>query len=108
MVLDLSSCLFVTFSYCVLGQVWYLIVSIPDLCLLSYFFSYIYTELYKNKVSTQKPSVSSVKKPVQSVNVEPSALDIDKSTSLEISQLRELLGVSIQDEGPSIFDLYGD
>ena len=34
----MSSCLFVTFSYCVLGQVWYLIVSIPDLCLLSYFF----------------------------------------------------------------------
>ena len=62
----------------------------------------------KNKVSKQKPSVSSVKKPVQSVNVEPSAFDIDKLTSLEISQLRELLGVSIQDEGPSIFDLYGD
>ena len=62
----------------------------------------------KNKVSKQKPSVSSVKKPAQSVNVEPSALDIDKLTSLEISQLRELLGVSIQDEGPSIFDLYGD
>ena len=29
---------FVTFPYGVLGQVWYLIVSIPDLCLLSYFF----------------------------------------------------------------------
>ena len=27
------SCLFVTFAYGVLGQVWYLIVSIPDLCL---------------------------------------------------------------------------
>ena len=27
----------VTFQYSVLGQVWYLIVSIPDLCLLTYF-----------------------------------------------------------------------
>ena len=31
------SSVFVTFPYSVLGQVWYLIVSIPDLCLLSYF-----------------------------------------------------------------------
>ena len=31
------SCVFVSFPYGVLGQVWYLIVSIPDLCLLSYF-----------------------------------------------------------------------
>ena len=29
--------LLVTFQYSVLGQVWYLIVSIPDLCLLTYF-----------------------------------------------------------------------
>ena len=28
---------FVTFPYGILGQVWYLIVSIPDLCCLSYF-----------------------------------------------------------------------
>ena len=28
------SCVFVTFQYGVLGQMWYLIVSIPDLCLL--------------------------------------------------------------------------
>ena len=28
---------FVTFPYGILGQVWYLIVSIPDLCLLPYF-----------------------------------------------------------------------
>ena len=32
------SCVFVTFPYDVLGQVWYLIVLIPDLCLLPYFF----------------------------------------------------------------------
>ena len=30
------SCAFLTFPYVVLGQVWYLIVSIPDLCSLSY------------------------------------------------------------------------
>ena len=30
------SCLNVTFPYCVLCQVWYLIVSISDLCLLPY------------------------------------------------------------------------
>ena len=30
------SCVFVTFPFGVLGQVWYLIVSIPDLCLLPY------------------------------------------------------------------------
>ena len=30
-------CVFVTFPCCILGQVWYLIVSIPDLCRLSYF-----------------------------------------------------------------------
>ena len=31
------SCVFVTIRYDVLGQVLYLIVSIPDLCLLAYF-----------------------------------------------------------------------
>ena len=31
------NCVFVTFSCVVMGQVWYLIVSIPDLCRLSYF-----------------------------------------------------------------------
>ena len=30
-------CIFVTFPCGILGQVWYLIVSFPDLCLLSYF-----------------------------------------------------------------------
>ena len=30
-------CVFVTFPCGILGQVWYLIVSFPDLCLLSYF-----------------------------------------------------------------------
>ena len=31
------NCEFVTFPRCILGQVWYLIVSIPDLCTLTYF-----------------------------------------------------------------------
>ena len=30
------NCVFVTFPCGILGQVWYLIVSIPDLCRLSY------------------------------------------------------------------------
>ena len=30
-------CVFVTFPYAALGQVWCMIVSIDDLCLLSYF-----------------------------------------------------------------------
>ena len=34
------SCVFVIFPFDVLGQVWYLIVLIPDLCLLSYFCMY--------------------------------------------------------------------
>ena len=32
-----SNCEFVTFPFGILGQVWYLIVSIPDLCTLTYF-----------------------------------------------------------------------
>ena len=35
-------CFFVTFPCGILGQVWYLIVLIPDLCLLSYF---LYTQI---------------------------------------------------------------
>ena len=33
----MSNCDVVTFPFGILGQVWYLIVSIPDLCPLSYF-----------------------------------------------------------------------
>ena len=35
------SCIFVTFQYSVLGKVWYLIVSIPDRCLLPYFYNVV-------------------------------------------------------------------
>ena len=33
----MSDCDFVTFPFGILGQVWYLIVLIPDLCRISYF-----------------------------------------------------------------------
>ena len=36
------NCVFVTFPSGILGQVWYLIVSIPDLCHLSYFDIYLF------------------------------------------------------------------
>ena len=42
---------FVTFQYGVLGQVWYLIVSIPDLCLLSYFHRNLGFYILKHVVS---------------------------------------------------------
>ena len=40
------SCVFVTFQCGVLGQVLYLIVSIPDLCLLNYFVHYNFLKLH--------------------------------------------------------------
>ena len=36
-------CIFVTFPCDIMGQVWYLIVLFPDLCLLSYF-------IYENSI----------------------------------------------------------
>ena len=45
---------FVTFPYGVLYQVWYLIVSIPDLCLLSYFNEqWSYGLLLKTKIKSR-------------------------------------------------------
>ena len=40
------SCVFVTFSYGVLGQEWYLIVLIPDLCILPY--TWVKVQNFKN------------------------------------------------------------
>ena len=40
------SCVFLTFSCGVLGQVWYLIVSIPDLSILTYFVHYNFLKLH--------------------------------------------------------------
>ena len=34
------NCVFVTFPCGILGEVWFLVVSIPDLCCISYFFNY--------------------------------------------------------------------
>ena len=34
-------CIFVSFPCGILGQVWYLTVSLPDLCILSYFKTYL-------------------------------------------------------------------
>ena len=36
----MSNCDFVTFPCGILGQVWYMIVLIPDLCRLSYYYIY--------------------------------------------------------------------
>ena len=41
------NCVFVTFPCGILGPVWYLIVSIPDLCHLSYFNLNVPTKLMK-------------------------------------------------------------
>ena len=39
-------CVFITFPCGVLGQMWCLIVSVPDLCLLSYFYMIILYDFY--------------------------------------------------------------
>ena len=41
-----SSCEFVTFPLVILGQVWHLIVSIPDLCALTYFALTLVSNIY--------------------------------------------------------------
>ena len=40
------SCVLVTFPRGVLGQVWYIIVLIPDLCTLTYFVHYNFLKLH--------------------------------------------------------------
>ena len=47
-----SNCVFVTFPFGILGQVWYLIVSIPDLCILTFFY------LHAIKVAIWKKNAS--------------------------------------------------
>ena len=42
---------FVTFRYGVLGQVWYLIVSIPDICYLPYFQDRLLNGLFSDSTS---------------------------------------------------------
>ena len=49
---DLLALIFVTFPCGILGQVWDLIVSIPDLCHLSYFLLKMY-----NRINPLRPGV---------------------------------------------------
>ena len=52
LLLVMFSCVFVTFPCGILGQQWYLIVLIPDLCSLSYFdFFHVYHQLGDDKPS---------------------------------------------------------
>ena len=53
----MSNCEFVTFQCGILGQVWYLVVLIPDLCCLSYFRAY--TLLYNSEAYCYKQGVCS-------------------------------------------------
>ena len=48
----MSYCLFVTFPCGILGQVWYLLVSIPDLCPLSYFVRVFRLHLKTDQLNT--------------------------------------------------------
>ena len=53
LLLEMSECDFVTSPGGILGQVWYLIVLIPDLCRLSYFY-YIFTPMKSLKIVYQR------------------------------------------------------
>ena len=50
LLLLMFNCVFVTFPCGLLGQAWYLIVSIPDLCHLSYFGNYRHINPCKSNV----------------------------------------------------------
>ena len=47
------SCVLVTFQCGVLGQVLYLIVSFPDLCILTYFVHYKFLKLHESSLKTR-------------------------------------------------------
>ena len=47
-------CVFVAFLYGVLGQVWYLILSIPDICPLTYFRCLIGFKIYVKRILVYK------------------------------------------------------
>ena len=54
------SCVFVTFPYGVPGQVWYLVVSIPDLCILYFYFTLFFVRFSFGSVYTNsKANVTS-------------------------------------------------
>ena len=50
-------CVFGTFPYGVSGQVWYLIVSIPDLCLLLFFGLFSFTRLINSLIQEHECSI---------------------------------------------------
>ena len=54
------SCVFVIFPYCVLGEVCYLIVSIPDRCLLPYFKNA--STIRKYQITHCRPTQSTIRK----------------------------------------------
>ena len=54
------SCVFVTFPYGVPGYVWYLIVSIPDLCLLLYFHSVCFIDKDLEHIFRKKNGLISI------------------------------------------------
>ena len=47
------NCVFVTLPCGILGQAWYLIVSVPDLCLLLYFCQLLLTLYLESSVAVQ-------------------------------------------------------
>ena len=49
------NCIFVTFPSGILGQVWYLIVSFPDLCHLSYFVQSAWWQLCRPRLEKTCP-----------------------------------------------------
>ena len=51
-------CVFVTFPCGILGQVWYLIVSILDLCRLSYFYFYENSDTQFEKIKTSQRAIT--------------------------------------------------
>ena len=53
------NCVIVTFPFGILGQVWYLIVSIPDLCPLSYLHT-VCIVLHISAVLTQWPIIDCI------------------------------------------------
>ena len=53
----MSNCEFVAFQCCILGQAWYLVVMITDLCCLSYFRAY--TLLYNSEAYCYKQGIYS-------------------------------------------------
>ena len=54
------SCVFVTFPCGIPSQVWYLVVSIPNLCLLPYFFHYLPKYLITGMVPSNMLNPSSI------------------------------------------------